>query len=423
MQRKSFSKMVIFAILAVTLVWAAATWAADSEKVLYNFTNGDDGSLPDYSAMVLDKQGNLYGIAGAGGSFGLGAVFELSPNADGRWTETVLHSFAGGTDGAIPVNAGLVRDNAGNLYGVTTFGGGLGYCPNEGTNYYCGTVFELTPAGGQWQETVLFRFDNGKLGGYPSETLILDHAGNLYGSAALGTGCGGGGCGMVFELARSREGPWKEKILYAFQGGDGAAPNSPLLFDSHWNLYGTTISGGSNDAGVVFKLSPRQKGAWKETVLHNFAPLAYDGSRPCGVLAFDRAGNLYGSTQNGGKWPCGKYGPGCGVVYKLAHGTWKESILLNFRGGRNGVGNDTEGVALDSSGRIYGTASGSIFAQAAVFRLTRDRDGKWVQHILYNFGNNGVFPGMVVPDGAGNFYGTTIKGGTYGWGTVFEITP
>jgi len=313
MSRKSCITAAAALVITVSLV--SATWAADSEKVLYNFTNGDDGSLPDYSAMVLDKARNLYGVAGAGGTFGLGAVFELSPNADGSWTETVLHSFAGGTDGAMPENAGLVRDDAGNLYGVTMFGGGLGSCPIEGTNYYCGSVFELSGgSSGKWQETILFRFDNGKLGGYPSDTLILDHAGNLYGTAALGTGCGGGGCGMVFELARSRESSWKEKILYAFQGGDGAAPHSPLLFDSQGNVYGTTISGGSNYAGVVFKLSPRKKGAWKETVLHNFDPLAYDGSRPCGVLAFDRGGNLYGSTHNGGKWPCGKYGPGCGVV-------------------------------------------------------------------------------------------------------------
>src|SRR6202041_3358052 len=124
------------------------------------------------------------------------------------------------------------------------------------------------------------------------------------------------------------KGLWKQTILYSFSGPDGAAPQGPLSFDGKGVLYGTTISGGSADEGAVFELESTQRGPWKETVLHSFAPQNYDGSRPCGELALDASGNLYGSTSNGGRYSCN--GQGCGMVYELAGGTWEETILFNF---------------------------------------------------------------------------------------------
>jgi len=399
----------------------AATTLPSQKKTLYTFTGGKDGGHPTYPALISDKAGNLYGTTFYGGAYGLGTVFEVKPNPDGGWSETVLHSFAGHRDGAIPY-AGLVFDKSGNLYGTTGFGGGRGSCSIVGINYYCGTVFEMKPTGnGRWTETVLRRFDNKASGGYPTEGVILDEAGNLYGVAALGRGCGGGGCGMVFELSVTAKGSWKEKILYSFHGSDGAAPNSPLIFDHDGNLYGTTISGGSRDQGVVFKLDPTKNGPWKETVLHDFDPFQnYDGSRPCGVLAFDSAGNLYGSTQSGGRYACD--GMGCGMVYRLEHGTWKESTVFDLNGHNDrGLFNDGQGVAFDESGDLFGATGGSTYP-GDIFELIPQADGSWREHTISRF-PPAVFPGMPIYGKDGNLYGVTDQGGAYEKGTVFQIKP
>jgi uncharacterized repeat protein (TIGR03803 family) len=269
-----------------------ATWTV---SILHAFT-GADGSGPA-AGLIFDAAGNLYGTTSGGGADGYGVVFELTPNPDGTWTESVLHSFTGGADGALPF-AGLIFDTIGNLYG-TTYYGPLGCA---GLTDGCGTVFRLTPnPDGTWTESVLHSFTEGAGGGNPAAGLIFDAAGNLYGTTNFGTS-GPGNLGTVFKLTPNPDGTWTESVLHSFTGADGAVPDAGLIFDAAGNLYGTTSSGGISIAcididgcGVVFKLSPTSTG-WSETVLHTFIGF---GSTPRGGVIFDQAGNLYGTTSDG----------------------------------------------------------------------------------------------------------------------------
>ena len=195
-----------------------------TEATLYDFKGGSDAFAP-YAGLSIHQSGNLYGttiIGGGTGCYGVGCgtVFELSPASDG-WTETVLYSFTGGGDGSRP-QAGLLLDSAGNLYGTSTQGGNL----TCGSGSGCGVVFELMLKSDSWRETVLYRFKGGIDGADPYTGVLLGKEGNLYGTTAIGggKGCGGTGCGTVFELTPTAG--WKERILYRFKGGtDGAGPS------------------------------------------------------------------------------------------------------------------------------------------------------------------------------------------------------
>jgi uncharacterized repeat protein (TIGR03803 family) len=288
------------------------TW---TEKVLHSFINdGMDGGIPEAGPLIFDAAGNLYGTTFTGGAYGSGTVFELTPAAGGTWTEKVLYSFNpfNGADGAAPYD-GLIFDAAGNLYGTTEVGG-TGGCGG----YSCGTVFELTPAaGGTWTEKVLYRFQGGADGAYPYDAgVIFDAAGNLYGTTYAG---GTSGAGTVFELTRAAGGTWTEKVLYRFQGGaDGAVPVGGLIFDATGNLYGTACQGGAGGCGgygcgSVFELTPAAGGTWTENVLHSFSDTP-DGAGPEGGLVLDSAGNLYGTTDGGGP-------SGFGTVFEFIEGT------------------------------------------------------------------------------------------------------
>jgi uncharacterized repeat protein (TIGR03803 family) len=220
--------------------------------------------------------------------------------------EKILYSFSG-MDGAAPV-AGLIRDASGNLYGTTSWGGGISAQSCNASDDGCGTVFELTPeANGTWTETVLYSFTGQADGSQPVSNLTFDDNGNLYGTTVAGGSstypCNLGGCGVVFRLSPSTNGEWTEEVLYSFSGyNDGNAPSSGVILDAQGNLYGTTLQGGSNDVGTVFELSPKAGGGWQETVLHSFTNNGYgtDGAYPEGGLIFDRVGNLYGTTNEGG---------------------------------------------------------------------------------------------------------------------------
>jgi uncharacterized repeat protein (TIGR03803 family) len=215
-------------------------------------------------------------------------VFELSPRQGGGWTETLLHNFNNnGRDGVNP-QAGLIIDDAGNLYG-TTYRGGI---------YNSGTAFELSPQqGGGWTEKVLHSFGHGSDGITPDANLTIDAAGNLYGTTYNG---GIHGRGTVFELTPREGGGWTETVLHSFgNGSDGANPYAGLIIDANGNLYGTTLAGGIHTAGTAFELSPRQGGGWTETILHSFGN-GTDGNSPYAGLIFDASGNLYGTTLEGG---------------------------------------------------------------------------------------------------------------------------
>jgi uncharacterized repeat protein (TIGR03803 family) len=259
------------------------------ETVLYSFSGNPDGVNP-FGGVIPDTAGNLYGTTYNGGVHGYGTVFELSTAGK----ESVLYSFTGGADGANP-NAGLVRDNVGNLYGTTIF---IGSNPT-------GVVFKLS----KHKETVLYSFNDGTDGGQPSG-LIRDKAGNLYGTTFTGGNlpCGQitNGCGTVFEL----DATGRETVLYSFLGWpDGQLPFAPLIMDKAGDLYGNTSQGGVYGYGTVFKLNQ----AGNETVLHNFK--GPDGASPGASLIQDGNNNLYGTTMAGGGTACG--GNGCGVVFGL----------------------------------------------------------------------------------------------------------
>jgi len=266
---------------------------------LYAFTGGADGAIPT-ATLTFDASGNLYGAAGWGGdaggcdgSFGCGVIFKLSPSASGAWTETVLHTFTGVNDGAIPKGP-VVFDAAGNLYGTTS---------NSSPGY--GMVYELSPTiSGPWTETILYTFTNGPDGSQPFGGVVFDSSGNLYGTSYSGgnlADCSKQGCGTVYELSPATGGSWTETTVHTFTGGtDGKNPQAGLIRDAAGNFYGTTSAGGSGKSGTAFELSPGSGGTWTEKILHDFPSSTGDGVNPDAPLIFDAAGNLYGTTIAGG---------------------------------------------------------------------------------------------------------------------------
>ena len=375
---------VATALLGVLLLSAIAMPAAHSQTltVLYSFSNPHNGGLPS-AGVIRDPSGNLYGTTWLGGAYGWGTVFELTSLGK----EKVLCSFTGKRDGGSPVITNLVRDSSGNLYG-TTDGGGA---------HLNGTVFKVTPSG---NEVVLYSFGaKANDGGFPGD-LITDASGNFYGATAFG---GSWGFGTVFEILTHGN----ETILYNFTGinGDGGEPDGGLVRDSAGNLYGTTYSGGYLNQGTIFKLEPN--GA--ETILHTFLGGA-DGSYPYGLIA-DAAGNLYGTTG----------GASAGTVFKVdPSGTM--TVLFTFDGtnGRYPSGR----LTLDSIGNLYGTTSqGGSSPRGNVFKL----DPAGNETVLYSFtgGKDGEYPNAdpLVMDSAGNLYGATQQGGTFGHGVVFKLKP
>jgi uncharacterized repeat protein (TIGR03803 family) len=398
----------------MTLILASGAWPA-TEQVIYSVA-ADSGGYSPHAGLIFDAAGNLYGTTalGEGGKkcgTECGMVFELSPASGGGWTETVLHVFTG-NDGSIPI-AGLVFDKAGNLYGTTQFGGVHNW----------GVVFELTPdAGGGWTEKVLHSF-SGPDGQYPSSGLAIDAAGNLYGTAEFG---GSRFEGVAFELMPTPTG-WKHKVLRNF-GLHGIRPYGGLVLDSAGNLYGTTTGGGSSiGAGVVFELTPNTKGVWNEIVLYEFQGGRHggkDGRYPLAGLVFDGQGNLYGTTAFGGVRHHGR-----GMIFKLtpsSDGSWKKSVL-HYGGHKGGYGY-IAALVFDTAGNLYGTATvGGGLGRGVVFRLKPTTSGFWTEEVLHSFGggSDGAYPyADLIWDTAGNLYGTTTQGGgSYEGGTVFEITP
>jgi uncharacterized repeat protein (TIGR03803 family) len=336
-----------------------------TESVLYSFKYGlRDGARP-YAGLVFDHSGNLYGTTQAGGFDGYGVVFELSPNTDGSWTESIPYEFTNYPGGQTPFS-GLILDQAGSLYGTTNHGGSSAH-PD-------GVIFKLTPNG----ESALYDFCSLPKcadGAYPFAGLIFDQAGNLYGTTIDD---GPRGHGVVFQLTPNSDGSWTESVLGSFPGIQyGRHPYAGVTFDAVGNLYGTTEGGGNlsqcdgSGCGVVFRLTPNAHGSWPEKVLHHFTG-GTDGGNPFAAVIFDRSGNLYGTALRGGNVTDCK--GGCGVVYKLTpnlKGPWKETVLHSFTG------------------------------------------------------SNGEYPqgGLILDAAGGNLYGTTVGDGITSFGSVFEITP
>jgi uncharacterized repeat protein (TIGR03803 family) len=393
---------------------------AGQERVLYSFTTYGENPQP---GLVRDSAGNIYGVT-YGGSGTCGVAFKLS--AAGQ--QGNLHTFGEGTDGCHPAG-GVIRDSVGNLYGATTYGGSFGY----------GLVFKLNTNG---EETVLYNFTGKDDGGNPNAGLIRDSAGNLYGTACPFTG-------IVYKVDSSGT----ETVLHSFAWPDGGCPTG-LIRDAEGNLYGTISNGGTTFLGEVFKLDT----SGHETVLYSF-PGGASGQAPNGIIP-DSAGNIYGTTEYGGTVGLGvvyrldnagqetvlysfpsapgglnpngivsdsagnlygatTYGgtANAGVVYKLDP-AGHETVLHNFSGGADG-GWPAAGVILDSVGNLYGTAGGGEGA-GVVYRL--DTAGQ--ETVLYSFtgGADGGGPTAgVIRDAEGNLYGTASGGGQFGAGVVYKV--
>jgi uncharacterized repeat protein (TIGR03803 family) len=279
-----------------------------NETPIYQFANFNDGVYPGGN-LAFDTAGNAYGTTQNGGNgncrLGCGIVYKLARSGSG-WVKSTIYEFTGGADGGYPYS-GPILDHAGNVYGVTTAGGAHGF----------GVVYELTPSGLGWTENVIYSFQNTFDGREPFGGLVMDAAGNLYGSTySGGIGCGG----TVFELSPSNGG-WSFAVLYGLTGGNqGGGPESSLTFDSGGNLYGTTWGDGAFQCGNVFKLTP-SNGHWNYTDLHDFT-CGNDGGSPIGGVVVDSAGNLYGSTLYygpSGQRYCGVDAApvGCGVVWSI----------------------------------------------------------------------------------------------------------
>ena len=318
--------------------------------IIYEF-NGEDGG-PPRSRVIIGPGGLLYGttIGGGGGGQctvwgpGCGTVYSLTPTLSGPAVETVLYRFQGASDGSGP-NAEVVFDQAGNMYGTTTYGG----------DYGLGTVFKLTRSGSEWTETAIYSFTGGLDGESPFTPLTFDAAGNLYGTATAG---GSGGQGTVFELSPSGDG-WTETTLYSFTGGnDGGLPYGGVVFDGAGNLYGDTSDyGPPGDAGTAFELTPAG-GSWVFTLLAGFPYYGGGGQGtspgPHASLARDQEGNLYGTTFLDGPLQGG-------TVFKLARNGsgWTYTDLLNSRD------DPSSNLIFDRQGNLYFTAyGGGVFQMA-----------------------------------------------------------
>jgi uncharacterized repeat protein (TIGR03803 family) len=331
-------------------------------------------------------------------------------------TYKVLYSFTGKSDGGFPYGT-LIRDGNGNLYG-TTFDGGF-FDSSECSNGGCGVVYRIDVTG---KETVIYTFKGQASGQGSLAGLLRDTQGNLYGTTSLGgdTKCNSRyGCGLVFKI----DSTGKESVLYQFAGGnDGMEPESSLIRDAAGNLYGTTEDGFPGNGGTVFKVDA----AGNETVLHNFTGPP-DGTTPIGALVRDPQGNLYGATELGGTGTaCGSLG--CGVVYKVTP-QGEETILYSFSGGADGS-EAADTLIRDSAGNLYGVTGfgGDLacdfpYGCGVVFKV--DQTG--VETVLFTFtdktenGWNAI--AGVIRDSAGNLYGTTYRGGAYGFGTVYKVDP
>jgi uncharacterized repeat protein (TIGR03803 family) len=401
---KNFLRILSVLSFAVALVAHATSY---KETTLATF-RGQTGPNSPSSHLVADSAGNLYGTTlwGGGGckGQGCGSVYKLTPSSTG-YTEQVIYAFKGIPDVENPTS--ILIDSSGNLYG-TSFTGGA---------YNSGTVWELSPSGSTWTETILYSF-----GGYSGDTgsaasLVTDGT-NFYG---VGEGGAAYTDGAVFELSPSASG-WTESILYSFTGGkDGGGPDS-LTMDTAGNLYGATVAEGDSTCsglfgtgcGTVFSLQP-SSGSWVLHLLYTFhGTKGPNGAQPFGGVVLDASGNLYGATYAGGINEQG-------VVYELSPtsvGEWTLSVLHRFTNGTDGS-EPTGGLTIDRAGNIYGAADGQLATSpSSVFRLSKSSTGGWIFATIYPFGDGANAAAPSYFDTSGNLYGTT----GLGQGTVYELT-
>ncbi len=367
----------------------------------------------------------------ASAGLAIAIVFALAtalPQSAQAQTFTVLHAFTGGTGGYYP-GAGITSDSSGNLYGAAAFGGVYNSnCDSEGTRTGCGVVYRMSHRGSGWTFNILYSFD-GTDGYNPGQLITVASDGSLYSTAYWGgTGnCNGfaPGCGTVFRLqppptfCRAVLCPWTGTELHDFLGGtnDGALPVfGSLTFDAAGNLYGTTQNGGAYGYGIVYELS-RNGNGWSMSVLHDFGG-PNDVINPWGGVIFDNAGNMYGTASQGGS--------GLGVVFELtpSGSGWNETILHNFNYETDGA-EPSGNLVMDASGNLYGTTRGYGPNGGGTIWEISPANGGWDFSVLHAFvgGNPGGPLGGLLRDSAGNLYGAAVNDGAHEWGSVFKLSP
>ncbi len=398
LQHRNWISRLTLAVLSALLLIAVRPVLAETPTVLYAFTGGSDGGDPN-ATLIADDDGNLYGTTLSGGQFGQGTVFELSPNGNGGWNESVLYSFcskANCADGASPEYSSLIPDGNGNLYGTASQGGANGD----------GVVFELSP-GTPWTEAVLYSFGSYPGDGItPANGVIMDSPGNLYGTTEQG---GTNGTGTVFELSA---GVWTEQVLYDIDNTSGEAETAGLTMDPHGNIFGITPS-------TVYELSPNGSGGWNPSVIYRNAGLGAQGTLALVFNLEKNIENLYGTTQFGGL-------EGFGTIYELSlleSGKWKSKSISNLKWPP--VSDPWAGVVVDAAGNIYGTSLlGGEGEAGDVFELLAPVvTGGYAQEVLETsfFSSAGYSPngGLLLSNGF--LYGTNSTGEN-GAGDVFAVT-
>ncbi|PYX48713.1 MAG: hypothetical protein DMG79_11170 [Acidobacteria bacterium] len=419
-----FRTSALITVLIATLAFSSLANAIATESTIYTF--GESTSFWPQGGLLEDSAGNLYGTTRAGGTYGVGTVFELSPPAvsGGAWTITNLYSFVPyGSGGYVPISD-LVRDQKGSFYG-TYYSGGDPSCN-------CGGVFKLNPPavqGGAWTEVSLYAFKQSGDGHLPTPfALALTTTGTLFGTTSRG---GTWDSGVLYQLTTKNGISYTESVLYSFGDvGDGITPNGPVILDSAGALYGVTSLGGAYNQGAVFKFVPAINGQLaKESLLFSFGSSTSTGSNPSGNLIFDVGGNIYGVTNNGGT-------SDDGVVYSIAPGnpTWTETVLYTFTtdSGSHPIGGLTWN---HTNNNLYGTTSSQNMHPAGdgtIFKLVppATKGGVWTESTLFQFTYrvNGGFPtGAILRDSkTGTLYGTAQNGGVTSCdlfcGVIWQVT-
>jgi uncharacterized repeat protein (TIGR03803 family) len=382
----------------------AASASAQTKNVIYQFTGGSYSN----GDLIFDAAGNLYGTAQGGGSCGetsgCGIVYELSPGGS-LWTQTVL-STVSGTNGAY-LEGGVIFDAAGNLYGVTSQGGASN----------AGVVYELSPTSGGWTEQVLWSFTGGSDGGTPVAGIVLDSKGNVYGTTSAGGTSNGG---VVYQLTQSSS-VWTENVILNFADNAATGP-SALAIDGAGNLYGTATNGESHgyDYGTVYELSAAS--GWTVTPIFSFYGTYERGTHPVNGVTIDASGNLYGMTQGVVLTCC------AGVVYGLHSPSWTETVLERFQYGIfGGVRNFPSGpVTVDALGNVYGAIGnddqGAVRTyDGFVYRIGPSGNSQYTFPTLLPANRNYPVGGLAI-DSLGNAYGVTFPSSSNGAAVVFEIT-
>lgn len=354
----------------------------------------------------------------------IATILSVTPNVSAQTLKVIAGTYT--------TDANVILDSSGNLYGTSNMGGNLQNC-----GLGCGTVFELSPTSrGGWIRKTLHGFAGKLDGDDPEGGLVLDAAGNLYGTTWL-AGDPTCLCGTVFKLSPTSSGQWQETVIHRFKGTDGSGPVGNLIFDPAGNLYGVTEMGGaipsgpcqfvlksSNGCGTVFMLSPTSSGQWKETVLHNFTGKS-DGNLPQGSLLLDAKGNLYGATAYGGTNVVSiNNRTGQGVIFQLFRAAtgWKETVLHKFTGKTDG--------AYPGGSLIFNAADHIIGTAGVAFELAPDSSGGWKETVIFSFtgANDGGSSQSLTFDASGNLWGAGVSpdsGYCYpNWcADVFKLTP